>query len=244
MTQFYLPLKEMVVPGSVVRLEAGEAQHARDVFRLKEGDPIRLFDGKGSAAAGRITAATKSALEVRIETRLPSEPSPRVSLELAQALVPGETMDQIVRQAAELGVSRIWPLACERSIVRLDADKRLTKLEHWKKTVLAACKQCDRNTLPEVMPVLTPRDLAARFGEYAAVLAASPQDPEDGLALSAGQAPSRALLLIGPEGDFSPAEIALFRQAGARVVSLGPLILKSDTAAAAALAILGHLSRA
>jgi 16S rRNA (uracil1498-N3)-methyltransferase len=244
MVQFYCPEGPWVRDSQKASLGGDEARHARDVFRLKEGDPIRLFDGKGSAAAGRITAATKAALEVHIETRLPSEPSPRVSLELAQALVPGETMDQIVRQAAELGVSRIWPLACERSIVRLDADKRLTKLEHWKKTVLAACKQCDRNTLPEVMPVLTPRDLAARFGDYAAVLAASPQDPEGGLALPAGQTPSRALLLIGPEGDFSPAEIALFRKAGARVVSLGPLILKSDTAAAAALAILSHLSRA
>ncbi len=245
MVQFYCPTGPWNGDSQKASLDGDEARHARDVFRLKEGDPIRLFDGKGSAAAGRITAATKAGLEVRIETRLPSDPIPVISLELAQALVPGETMDQIVRQAAELGVNRIWPVACERSVVRLDADKRLTKLEHWKKTVLAACKQCDRNTLPEVMPVITPRDLAARFGDYAAVLAASPQDPDGGLALPACPAtgPSRALLLIGPEGDFSPAEIALFRQAGARVVSLGPLILKSDTAAAAALAVLGHLSR-
>lgn len=246
MTQFYLPKPELNIPGAIARLEGDEARHARDAYRLKEGDPIRLFDGAGSAALGTILAASKAALDVRIDRCLASDPVFRARLDLAQALVPHQTMDEIVRQATELGVSRIWPIACERSVVRLDAGKRTAKLDHWKRTSMAACKQCDRNTLPEILPVTTPGELIGRFGEYGAVYAACPQGAQGELELAGSRSelmPDRVLVLIGPEGDFTPGEMDAFRKAGARVVTLGPLILKSDTAAASALSVLQYLIR-
>lgn len=244
MTQFYLPPDRWKTGGAELSLEGDEARHARDVFRLVPGDPIRVFDGCGQAAEGRIQTVSKTALGIRIEKKLPSDPNPAVRIDLAQALVPHETMDEIVRQASELGVARIWPVACERSVVRLDADKRVSKLEHWKKTALAACKQCDRNTLPEVMPVLTARELTERFADYDAVLAACPVGPEGELDLGfAAARPKRLLVAIGPEGDFSPEEMKRFADRGAKIVTLGPLILRSDTAAAAALSVLQFLSR-
>lgn len=257
MVQFYLPPDQWKHPDGDVRLEGDEARHARDAFRLDAGDAIRLFNGMGAAALGRIRTATKTALQITIEKELAPDPSTIVRIDLAQALVPNETMDQIVRQAAELGVSRIWPVACDRSVVRLDAEKRLSKVAHWKKTVLAACKQCDRNTLPEVMPVVTARDLAAKFAGYDRVLVACPVDPEgelqrahlgspsqpDGPSVAAHDPAKRLLVAIGPEGDFSPEEMTGFKKQGARVVSLGPLILKSDTAAIAALSVLQFLNR-
>ncbi len=244
MVQFYLPPDRWKSEDAELHLEGDEARHARDVFRLAPGDPIRIFDGLGSAAEARIRSASKSALGLQIEKKLPSDPAPPVRIDLAQALVPHETMDEIVRQASELGAARIWPVLCERSIVRLDAEKRISKLEHWKKTALAACKQCDRNTLPEVMPVVTAKELAEHFLEYDAVLAACPVAPEGRLDSWAAAAvrPRRILVAIGPEGDFSPAEMKLFKERGAASVTLGPLILRSDTAAAAALAVLQFLS--
>lgn len=243
MVQFFLPPDRWNLLHGEIRLEGDEARHAGGAFRLGPGDSVRLFNGAGSAALGRIRSSTRSALDITIEKRLAPDPEPKLRIDLAQALVPHETMDQIVRQTTELGVTRIWPVVCERSVVRLDAQKRLSKVEHWKKTALAACKQCDRNTLPEVMPVLTARELATRFAEYDAVLAACPVEPEEELSIpKAAVKGGRILLAIGPEGDFSPEEIAEFKQKGARVVSLGLHILKSDTAAAAALAVLQYLS--
>lgn len=247
MVQFYLPPDrwDSQIDSGTARLEGGEARHARDAFRLKPGDAIRIFDGRGSSARGRVKAATSSALDMTIERKLASDAEPRTHVDLAQALVPNETMDQIVRQAAELGVSRIWPVACDRSVVKLDADKRLAKVEHWKKTALAACKQCDRNTLPEVMPVLTARELTTKFSDYGATLIASPAESQAELDVwvKTPARPGRILIAIGPEGDFSPEELKLFAQSGVRAVTLGPLILKSDTAAVAALSVLQFLTR-
>lgn len=228
-----------------LRLEGDEARHARDVFRLGPGDPIRVFNGLGQAAKGRVKHVSKREVEVAVEGRLPSDPAPAVRIDLAQALVPHETMDEVVRQASELGAARIRPIACERSVVRLDTEKRIAKLEHWKKTALAACKQCDRNTLPEILAVVSAKELVEHFSDYDAVLIACPQDPEGELDLWKPATPEarRILIAIGPEGDFSPEEVRRFKERGARVVSLGPLILKSDTAAVSALAVLQFLSR-
>ncbi|MBP9733240.1 MAG: 16S rRNA (uracil(1498)-N(3))-methyltransferase [Candidatus Omnitrophica bacterium] len=246
MTQFYLPTPTWPAPGLTVRLDGDEAKHARDAYRLTAGDEIRIFDGKGKASVGTISEAAKSGLEIRIDRALDPDPVFPVQLDLGQALMPNQTMDDVMRQATELGVSRVWPIACERSIVKLDAAKRLAKLEHWRKTSLAACKQCDRNTLPEIMPVIGADDLVGRFNEFGAVLTACPQKPEGELGLWISDKPldpARILLLIGPEGDFSPDEIARFSANGSRIVSLGPLILKSDTAAASAISVLQYLIR-
>jgi 16S rRNA (uracil1498-N3)-methyltransferase len=245
MTQFYIPPADWKPGAESLRLTGDEARHARDVSRLEPGDPIRVFNGLGQAASGRVRSVSKHAVEVEVGERLPAAPEPVVRIDLAQALVPHEAMDEVVRQASELGAARIRPIACERSIVRLDADKRASKLEHWNKTALAACKQCDRNTLPEVLPVASAKDLPEHFAEYDIVLIACPQGPEGELDLWKTAAPQarRILIAIGPEGDFSPEEIRRFTARGARIVSLGPLILKSDTAAVSAMAVLQFLSR-
>ncbi len=245
MTQFFITPENWKPDSSSARLEGDEARHAAGAFRKDAGDAIRIFNGAGDAALGRVVSTSKSAVEIAIDRRLPRDPEPSLHVTVAQSLVPNETMDEIIRQTTEIGVSRILPVASDRSIIKLDKDKRRIKVEHWRKTALAACKQCDRNTLPEVCDVITGRDLADRFGEYDAVLVACPQNPD--LELDcwtlAPVRPKRLLIAIGPEGDFSPEEMALYRDRGGQVVSLGPSILKSDTAAVYALSVLQFLSR-
>lgn len=243
MVQFYLPPDRWNASAGEVRLEGDEARHARGAFRLEAGDSIRLFDGRGAALSGKIAEAAAKSLRITVEREFPREPEPEVQVDLAQALMPGDTMDSIVRQATELGVRRIWPIACERSVVRLDAAKRSSRMDHWNKIALAACKQCDRNSLPEIMPIRSAGQLCEGFSEFQSVWIACPVDPEGEFSKTSLPTRGRILLAIGPEGDFSPEEIRAYKNRGGKIVSLGPLVLKSDTAAAAALSVINFLIR-
>jgi 16S rRNA (uracil1498-N3)-methyltransferase len=246
MTQFYLPADRWKVQDAAnVRLEGDEARHARDAFRLQPGDTLRIFNGIGDAAEGRITACSKSTVDVAIERRLPKQAESTVRVSLAQSLVPNDTMDSIIRHATELGTFGILPVASDRSIIKLDTEKRRLKVEHWRATALAACKQSDRNTLPRILEVITGAKLIEQFKAYDEVLVACPVNPEFELDTWTRSAtpPKSLLIAIGPEGDFSPEEMALYRKHGAKTVSLGPIILKSDTAALYALSVLQFLAR-
>lgn len=220
--------------GASLSIEGEEAKHALKVMRLRVGEECEVFNGCGRAAVGRIAAASGSS-SLTLAGLRPLPPLPPVAgITLALAIPKGSNMDLIVQKAVEMGVQRIIPLITERTIVRLDARDAAAKTAKWSRTVLEACKQCGVNTLPVVEPpqsyatFLKRADLPALKLQCAIVPHARPLRE----LLEQARTASRAdcVLLIGPEGDFSPAEYAAGEAAGYLPISLGPIILRVETA--------------
>lgn len=233
MPQFLIP-KNSVQDGRA-ELRGDEAHHARDVFRMKAGDVIQLFDGEGSGFTGRITALTKEAIEIAVESRVTEPPPPPFIL--VQSILPRDAMDWVVEKATELGVTEIVPAVAERCVARTG------KKEHWEKIALAACKQSGRLWLPKVREEAP---LSAIAGEKALFESAflfhgSRESLPLKYLFNSGPQKKFASAWIGPEGGFSPAEIELMKNAGARLAGLGSATLRSETAAIAAITLLRFL---
>jgi 16S rRNA (uracil1498-N3)-methyltransferase len=223
----------------LIELPPQAAHHALRVLRLAAGDAVTLFDGAGGEYPGRIVEAGR-AVRVQLGERLEIERESPIEITLAQALPSGDKMDFVVQKAVELGVARIQPLAAARSVLRLTGERAERRVAHWRSVAIAACEQCGRNRVPEIGPILDLRQWLGRL----------PQD--NGLArmlLCAG-APHRlrdaavrggCLFLVGPEGGFAEEEAAAARRAGFADLSLGPRILRTETAGPAALAALAAL---
>lgn len=230
-----------------IRLDPGESHHLVVVNRCGRGAPVVAFDGHGRewlcscADPGR----TGAVLSVRNTTLA----APRTAeVALAAAVPKGTAMDEVVRQATELGAALLVPLLTERTQVRLDDERAERKMERWRIAAIEAAKQCGNPWVPAIDP---PRRLDSWLPVAVAhheltLLASLGGDARPLRSVLAewrarhGAAPRRVLWLIGPEGDFSPAETEGALRAGAVAVTLGPLVLRCDTAAVAALAILGH----
>lgn len=231
MHRCYLPYADF--SAGLLLIEGEEAHHATRVMRLKEGDRCEVFDGAGHAAVAKVCGARGSHLQLEVEEILPPMP-PVAGITLALAIPKGGNMELIVQKAVELGVSRIVPLISERTIVRLDARDAAAKTAKWQRTVLEACKQCGVNTLPVVeapqsyAAFLQRTDLPGLRLQCAIVPHAKPLREVLEQARSAGE--TAVTLLIGPEGDFSPAEYTAAEQAGYVPTSLGPIILRVETA--------------
>ncbi len=231
---------------STVVLSESESHHVLDVLRHDVGDKLTVFDGAGHEASAHIAAIDGRSAVLKLGSPSTSVRLPG-AITLAQAIPKGKTMDLIVQKAVELGAIAVVPLISDRTIVRLDADEVARKREKWQETALEACKQCGQNFLPEI---LKPQSVAA----YLQTL------PKDGLHLIAslqpdsrpikevlalhceefGGRPKVVTIFIGPEGDFTPAELALCKSHGCLPVTLGPIVLRSETAAIYCLSVLGH----
>ena len=222
--------------GKRVILEGNAAGHVTRVLRLRVGDALTLFNGAGGEYAASIDAARGGRLTVAVgEPRAVERESP-LSLTLAQGVSRGERMDLVVQKATELGVSGIVPLFTERSVVRLGAQQAERKLTHWRAIAIAACEQSGRNRLPKVAPPVSLADLLRGGGDGSTRLLLSP-----GATDTLGDVPrplSAVTVLIGPEGGLAQAEQEAAVAAGFRPVRLGPRVLRTETAAIAALALL------
>lgn len=231
MHRCYLPAADF--SSSTLTLEGEEAHHALRVMRLRAGDECEVFDGAGNAVRARILAAGGGSLTLGELRPLPPLP-PVAGITLALAIPKGGNMDLIVQKAVELGVQRIIPLVSERTIVRLNAKEAATKAAKWQRTALEACKQCGVNTLPVVeipqsySTFLKREDIPALRLVCAILPESRPMREVLESARAAGQ--DDAILLIGPEGDFSPAEYSAAMQTGYAPISLGPIILRVETA--------------
>ncbi len=224
----------VLTAGTTLDIEGEEAKHALKVMRLRVGDECEVFNGSGQAAIARI-ASTSGSSHMGLADLRPLPPLPPVAgITLALAIPKGGNMDLIVQKAVEMGVQRIIPLITERTIVRLDARDAAAKTAKWSRTVLEACKQCGVNTLPVVetpqsyTSFLQRNDLAGLKLQCAIVPHARPLRQLLETSRAAGQ--QECVLLIGPEGDFSPAEYAAAEAAGYAPTSLGPIILRVETA--------------
>lgn len=229
--------------GPDLLLSADESHHLVTVNRAREGDTVIAFDGQGTEWTTELTSARRQGATLRIRSRRTAPPF-ACTLTLAQALPKGSVMDDIVRHATEIGTNRIIPLLTARTQVHLDEARSDRKTDKWRTTALEAAKQCGNPFLPEISAPQTLPSLLRQLDAYDLRLVASlhpdARPLKAVLAECAATPPRHALWLVGPEGDFTPEETAAAVAAGCRPVTLGPLVLRCDTAATCALAILRH----
>lgn len=231
---------------AAITLDADESHHLVTVNRCGRGDPVVAFDGRGREWLCECTDPARGAAVLAVRSTRQAAPLAG-AITLAQALPKGTTMDDIVRQATELGAARVVPLASERTQVHLDGERAEKKAAKWRTAAVEAAKQCGNPWVPEIAPIQSFAAFVAAAGSYDLKLVASLQPGalplrqvlEQHRARHAGL-PAHAAWLVGPEGDFTSAELDAALRAGFAPVTLGPLVLRSDTAAAAALAILRY----
>ena len=214
-----------------VSLEDAAAHHLARVLRLREGDALTLFNGRG----GEWDAELIDRRRVRLRAFNAVERESPLRIVLVQGVSSGERMDYTIQKAVELGVAVIQPLITKKSIVRLQGARASARVDHWRKVAIAASEQCGRNRIPEVLPILD-------FPQY------RPQDGEPRLLLSAQgrsikemKIERSATIAAGPEAGFAPEEQAALERAGFVKASLGPRVLRTETAALAALAAINAL---
>ncbi len=227
--------------GRRITLEGAAASHINRVLRLRVGAALVLFDGSGGEYQASIDKAHGGAVTVAIGEHRPVERESPLSVTLAQGVSRGERMDLVVQKATELGVTHLVPLLTERSVVRLTAQQSDRKVNHWRAIAIAACEQCGRNRLPSVA---APLALTAFLREQAADrapghlrLLLSPEGAATPRELRRPQ-PAALSVLVGPEGGLTDDEEAAAAAAGFCAVRLGPRVLRTETAAIAALALL------
>lgn len=228
--------------GAHVTLSGSAASHVTRVLRLRTGEALTLFDGRGGEYAARIEQGG-AALTVAVGEHRPTERESPLLVTLAQGISRGERMDLVVQKATELGVARLQPLLTERSVVRLDAQQGERKRRHWRAIAIGACEQCGRNRLPEIGEPCALREMLGGFAP------APPSAPARHARLLLSPAAARRLgdlegpvsavtVLIGPEGGLTEEEQAAASSAGFLAVRLGPRVLRTETAAIAALTLL------
>jgi 16S rRNA (uracil1498-N3)-methyltransferase len=222
--------------GSEVRLSAEAAHHAARVLRLAAGDPVTLFDGRGGEFEARIVRLDRGEVTIKTGAHLTVEREAPLEILLAQGLSSGDRMDLTLQKSVELGVAAIQPVATERSVVKLKDERAARRAEHWQNLVIAACEQCGRNRVPAVAPLLG-------LGEWLGQLRQPGEElrlmlsPHAALSLrDLAPARGRVVLLAGPEGGLAPGEVQAAQTRGFAPVRLGPRVLRTETAALAALA--------
>jgi len=225
-------------PGAEIVLPEAAARHAVTVLRLQIGDTLSLFNGEGGEYSASLVAVSKRETRVRLTEFHAAECESPIEITLALGISAGERMDYSLQKATELGVAAIQPLATERSVVRLAGERADKRLQHWRHVVIAACEQCGRNRVPAVAPVQRLFAYLATIDRCKRLLLLSPD-----AATPLKQVPpsNEVVLLVGAEGGLAPAECEAAEASGFEPVSLGPRILRTETAPVAALAVLQAL---
>lgn len=213
-------------------LPPGAARHVQ-VRRLQPGDELRLFDGRGGEWSARVLAMGRQSVRVSVLRHLAVATDPSRAVTLAVGMPANDRMDWLVEKATELGVSAIQPLQCARSVLRLDGERASRKVAHWQALAVAAAEQCGRSRVPRLAPVRRLDEWLAS-GEPQAVAARWLLDPGAAPA-PVGVPAGEQLVLSGPEGGLDETERASAQAAGFRALSLGPRVLRAETAPLAAL---------
>ncbi|HYR58088.1 MAG TPA: 16S rRNA (uracil(1498)-N(3))-methyltransferase [Chthoniobacteraceae bacterium] len=239
MARFYIP-PHAWNPDKLA-LDRGEAHHALHVLRMKAGDRATVFNGQGVEATVEFAKVEKEQITLR-KIQVAKTPPLKCELTLGQAVPKGKNMELIVEKATELGAAAIAPLISDRTVARWNEGEALSKREKWQRTAIEAAKQCGQNWLPQVTKPVTPKEFFAQRGKYDLMLIASLQPGALTVkqALAEVKSPRKVLVLVGPEGDFTPAEINLARNFGCQPITLGPIILRTETAAIYCVSVLAH----
>jgi 16S rRNA (uracil1498-N3)-methyltransferase len=244
MHRFYLPPTQTQGPTFV--LSDGEAHHALHVLRVRDNERVVVLDGAGHEWLCEVTKAGRDTVSIKVLQKQTLPPLP-CHVTLAQAITKAKTMDLIVQKATELGVHRLVPILSERSVSQIEEDAADGKLEKWHATMIEAIKQCGSPWLPQIDPPQAPQKFLAGSERFELSLVASlqpdarhPREYFQNFVAERQRLPKSVCIWVGPEGDFTPAEMNAIRQAGAWPISLGPLILRSETAAVYCLSVLNY----
>jgi 16S rRNA (uracil1498-N3)-methyltransferase len=226
---------ERELGGDSLVLDEREAHYLAHVLRLKRGDELVAFDGRGTERHARVASVQRRGAELELLVALTPLPASRLELTLVQALPKSDAMDLIVQKATELGVRTIVPVYTEFSVVKLDGDRTARRLEHWLKIARSACEQCGRHEPPAIYAA---ESLAAALDALPSADAriAFDLDARDRFG-AAADAPTRLVTAVGPEGGFGAGDWERLDGAGFRRAGLGPRVLRAETAAIAACAV-------
>ncbi len=234
--RFYCP--DALSPGAHIDLPEPVARHAVRVLRLQPGASIILFDGRGGQYEACIEQAGKNSVTVSLGPWQDVERESRLAVTLIQAVQSGDKMDFTIQKAVELGVAGIVPVDSRRSVTRLSGERAVKRVAHWQGVAESACEQCGRNRVPQV----------AALSKLEHWLDNSPKEglrlilaPDAEFALAELPPAREVQMLIGAEGGLDPQEISAAQQAGFQAVRLGPRVLRTETAALAALAAMQAL---
>lgn len=237
-TRLFSP--DPLVADSELWLTGEQARYVTRVLRLKANDVISMFDGSGGQYDAAIKSCCKDRVLVQLGEHHAAEVESRLAIHLVQGISRGGRMDVVIQKSTELGVRRITPIITEFSVVKLGSDRSIRRHEHWQKISQSACEQCGRNTLPQID---LPQNLSSWLGKRNdAGMTGIMLDPGSTESISSMQVPEAGVeLLIGPEGGLSDAERTQCQESGFRSVSLGPRVLRTETAALAGISVLQSL---
>jgi 16S rRNA (uracil1498-N3)-methyltransferase len=244
MHRFYLPPEQCQEPSMV--LDGREAHHARHVLRVRRGERVTVLDGIGHECLCEVQGSDRDRVTLAlIEKRF--QPAPACHVTLVQAVPKGKIMEAIIQKATELGVSRFVPLLSERVVPQLEDKTGEHKAEKWQSVAIEAIKQCGSAWLPKVQRPMTPSQFLVQAGCCEMSLIASLQSGSrpareyfQAFHSKLGRMPQAVSVWVGPEGDFTPAETELIKASGALPITLGRLILRTETAAIYCLSVLNY----
>lgn len=234
MPRFYCPLPLAI--GALVNLPDASAHHIF-VLRLNIGDSIVLFNGEGGAYVATLTLVSKKQVSAEIKVFLPEDIELPYALTLAQALPEASKMDWIIEKAIELGAGGIQPLAAQRCVVKLSSERAEKKMAHWQGIIESATEQCGRNRLAHLADLMDLQKWLGQQDMHKRILL-SPRAEQSLADWSRHQPPQAVTLMVGPEGGFSEVEEQLAIRHGALAMSMGPRVLRTETAGLAAITIL------
>lgn len=220
-----------------LHLSEETSHYLTHVLRLREGAALTVFNGADGEFVARVCGVQKNKVEVFLEKQCVKPDMPALSINLALGLSRGDRMDYAIQKSTELGVSKITPLHLQHGEVKLSADRVANKLNHWRKIAVSASEQSGRLDIPEISPPCTLADWLPTTTNGLNLLL----DPSATMKIDDATRAAEINLLVGPEGGFSQQELACAQDHGFAIISLGPRVLRTETAPVAALAILQHL---
>jgi len=245
MHRFYVPPREC--GEGTITLRDREAHHALHVLRLRSGDGAVVLDGVGNEYHCEASNPARKTLDLAVRQKS-SKPRPGCQVTLVQAVPKGKIFDSIVQKATELGVARLVPLLTERVVRQFDDEKSDSKAEHWRSIAIESIKQCGSLWLPRIEAPVSVTDFLKRHEEFDLSLIASfeadSRHPGEWFRAfrerTGKKNPESICVWVGPEGDFASTELSAVKSAGAFPITLGPLVLRSETAATYCLSVVNY----